>query len=1135
MTTQLIGPFGSLLPGEYDRPGDSKEGAAHGVDEANARAMDSRRQTPPFSNKEFEELINRGGEEGIAPFPSHDWLGPLGVVPGLSPLPPNIAPRLLGRTGKTRKPKQRNQHSGSTSVQKVCGNCGTSVTPLWRKEAGVSMCNACGIYFKNHGYHRPVELILGPSSRQNSSQGRAGGAAGHAISGQQDGGKPSRLATPAPSSEAHTDMPHQHYHLDTATSQPTSNLGNEVRSKRRQSSDGGRGSAGFYRNLERGGGRGGLDSTGPSPPSAVGSAMEGPPLAAAQEEVLGAGEMSDPGSGAFDDDGHRRSSRRRAVRRFGDEWCEPDEVVHPTAGAATATRSQLSGGGGRSRNGTDCESDYQQRRFYRDSPSWEGTGQGGLPPGSSPSADGGGAAMLQRLRPPGHAAAWDSTFGGFERAGVFPAISICPMGLAGLPRCDTPHLPLVSLGNAPLVGPPMDEGPDLNEGDGSEVVAATLVRLRHTLLEQWMSGAHDQLDQATPHFRDMHDVSHSPSASLMPSPYPYNNMDYDQEYPSDSHMSDGATESIRVAAANRRRQRPSAGKQRKRAPSSSRASPGASRGSAGGGTNVCFNCGTTRTPLWRKDRETGETMCNACGIYKQTHGFPRPVDVSHRGDSPSRMPPKYKALQEGALPGADSGVHEGASLLGQRQLSPSQQQLSPPRPQDSSGSIGGADVHWLKKQVAGKGGRPPLPPPTSQITSLNPSGRPLGGGVSLEEENIKLEGGDTTRKGPPSPLGDTPPGAAPSPNEAVVGATPPTGERGGAGVVGGREPGTQGSSVVAELLAQIGLLSRRPGSGAGAGAGGGAGMGGLAGARAHEGQGGAATAPAAAPGAAVDWHQLKQLYQIKQLHLLALDQQQLQHHQEQHHQRQQQQQKQKQVDKGGQGGTREHQEAKPSTGGGGGGGGEPGATHVSPDHALAAALTSLQAPPGPQAAVSVGEGVLEPTRVLGPTGFREPTSPSSSARGAPDSQMTSVVVGATSTTHPGSESQLKAGEGGPLEKPGPNTNLHPHLAPLPTLTHRSSSATKDAAGDTPAPSGDSSSPPSHLTPPQSLVLAGIRGLSPSELPASTEASHPHMHPPAVPELPSFALRLPETPMSGQAKPPASCETPMSGQAKTPAS
>lgn len=51
-------------------------------------------------------------------------------------------------------------HSGKTAAGKVCCNCGTSNTPLWRKDkpTGLLFCNACGIYFKNHGRHRPLEL-----------------------------------------------------------------------------------------------------------------------------------------------------------------------------------------------------------------------------------------------------------------------------------------------------------------------------------------------------------------------------------------------------------------------------------------------------------------------------------------------------------------------------------------------------------------------------------------------------------------------------------------------------------------------------------------------------------------------------------------------------------------------------------------------------------------------------------------------------------------------------------------------------------------------------------------------------------------------------------------------------------------
>eukprot|EP00890_Picochlorum_soloecismus_P000590 jgi/Picsp_1/1531/NSC_05009-R1_gata factor srep len=68
---------------------------------------------------------------------------------------------------------------------KVCYNCGTMSTPLWRKDKNLNiiMCNACGIYFKNHGRHRPVSLSSGtpskPAKKESSVSVKLLGEAAH--------------------------------------------------------------------------------------------------------------------------------------------------------------------------------------------------------------------------------------------------------------------------------------------------------------------------------------------------------------------------------------------------------------------------------------------------------------------------------------------------------------------------------------------------------------------------------------------------------------------------------------------------------------------------------------------------------------------------------------------------------------------------------------------------------------------------------------------------------------------------------------------------------------------------------------------------------------------------------------------
>ena len=58
-----------------------------------------------------------------------------------------------------RSTSQRCNSSKSRPEGTTCANCATTTTTLWRRiKENVTVCNACGLYFKVHGRDRPTQL-----------------------------------------------------------------------------------------------------------------------------------------------------------------------------------------------------------------------------------------------------------------------------------------------------------------------------------------------------------------------------------------------------------------------------------------------------------------------------------------------------------------------------------------------------------------------------------------------------------------------------------------------------------------------------------------------------------------------------------------------------------------------------------------------------------------------------------------------------------------------------------------------------------------------------------------------------------------------------------------------------------------
>ena len=169
----------------------------------------------------------------------------------------------------------------------------------------------------------------------------------------------------------------------------------------------------------------------------------------------------------------------------------------------------------------------------------------------------------------------------------------------------------------------------------------------------------------------------------------------------------------------------------------------AASASLDGSGTACANCGTTSTPLWRKDRTTGLSLCNACGIYLKTHGAPRPRVAVGGGPGSVRA----------------AGMAQRAAAAAAAVAAGEPPPLPPPKRSRDGGRVarsGSGD---------GAGAAHPPPPPTA---ALDPRPPPtLHGGAEVAAHAAAfLRAAVAAARGP---LADVPVASAPSPPRAAGG------------------------------------------------------------------------------------------------------------------------------------------------------------------------------------------------------------------------------------------------------------------------------------------------------------------------------------------------------------------------------